>query len=62
MNSLPGICQVNWQEFTARVPKCRVALGIVDDLQLELSVVIIDFFCAEGAIIIHRQQVPSIYL
>lgn len=39
-----------------------MALGIIDDLQLELSVVVIDFFCAEGAIVIHRQQVPSIYL
>lgn len=30
---LPGVCQVNWQQLAAGNPECRMALGIIDDLQ-----------------------------
>lgn len=39
-----------------------MGLGVIDDLQQELPVVIIDFLRSQRAIVIHRQQVPTIHL
>lgn len=39
-----------------------MGLGVVDDLQQELPVVIVDFLRSQRAIVIHRQQVPPVHL
>lgn len=61
-NDSPGVRQVNWQQLAAGNPECWMALGIIDDLQQELPVVIVDFLSSQCTIIIHRQQVPPIHL
>lgn len=58
----PGVRQVNRQQLAAGNPECWMALGIIDDLQQELPVVIIDFLSSQCTIIIHRQQIPPIHL
>lgn len=59
---LPGVCQVDRQQLAAGHPEWGVALGVIDDLQEELAVVIVNLLCSQGAVIIHRQQVPAIDL
>lgn len=59
---LPGVGEVDRQQLAAGDPQRRVALSVVDDLQEELSVVVVDLLCPQRAVVVHRQQVPTVHL
>lgn len=57
-----GAAHINGQQLTAGHPQDRVACGVIYYLQEELPVIIINLLRPQGAIIINRKNVPSVYL
>lgn len=57
-----GSAYINWQEFTARYPEDRVARCVIDNLQEELSVVVVNLLGPQRAIVINRKNISPIYL
>lgn len=57
-----GAAYIHWQQLTAGHPEYWVARCVIYNLQEELSVVVINLLCPQGAIIIDRKDVSSVHL
>lgn len=57
-----GSAYINWQELTAGHPEYRVTRCVIYNLQEELSVVVVNLLSPQCAIVIHREDIPPIYL
>lgn len=60
--SSAGSAYIYWQELTAGHPEHRVTCCVIYNLQEELSVVVVNLLSPQCAIVINREDIPSIYL